>query len=406
MSKDPVPYMPDLSAPDVTQSPYTTYASLHEQGKVYWDERVQAWVVTSYQDCATLLRDERFSVVTMKIYLPRLPVESRELLMPLFNRLDTWMLFQDGDEHKRLRTPVTKAFDSRLMKLWEGKVQDITNALLEPLEGQSEFDLLEALAYPLPLGIICAMLGLPTDDQHQLRQWTTDIAQFIDNSTNFEVASTALASEKSISEYLRDQIARYRKEPADNLISYLLGLQKQNPEISDEDIIGNAVLIFAAGHETTTALISNTTSLLCQNPEAQRAVVANPELMKGAVEEALRMEPPVHRTGRIPKEDFNLRGVDIGKGERLSLILGAANRDPAHFENPDSFDITRRPNRHLAFSMGKHFCVGAHLARIQGIVGNRELFRRFPTLRVDPESIQWRPNLSLRSMTRCSMKIG
>ena len=123
------------------------------------------------------------------------------------------------------------------------------------------------------------MLGLPTNDQSQLRQWTTDIAQFIDNSTNFEVASTALASEKSISEYLRDQIARYRKEPADNLISYLLGLQEQNPEISDEDIIGNAVLIFAAGHETTTALISNTTSLLCQHPAAQEAVVADPELM-------------------------------------------------------------------------------------------------------------------------------
>ena len=405
MSKDPVPYMPDLSAPEVTQSPYSTYESLHEQGKVYWDERVQAWIVTRYQDCAMILKDERFSVVTMKIYLPRLPTESREFLMPLFNRLETWMLFQNGEEHKRLRTPINKAFDSRLMKLWEGKVQDITDALLEPLTGKSEFDLLEALAFPLPLGIICAMLGLPTEDKDQLRQWTTDIAQFIDNSTNFEVASTALASESSISDYLRGQIERYRKEPGDNLISYLLELQKQNSEISDEDIIGNAVLIFAAGHETTTALISNTTSLLCQNPAAQEAIIANPELLKGAVEETLRMEPPVHRTGRIPGEDFTLDGVPIQKGERLSLILGAANRDPAQFANPNSFDLHRHPNRHLAFSMGRHFCVGAHLARIQAIVANRELFRRFPALAIHQAGIEWRPNLSLRSMIRCPVSV-
>ena len=405
MTKKTAPFMPDLSKPEISQSPYAVYEKLHEQGEIYWDERVQAWIISSYEDCATILRDERFSTTQMKIYLPRLPVESRETLMPLFNRLETWMLFQDGEEHKRLRTPITKAFDSRLMKLWESKVQNLTEALLAPLAGAKSFDLLEAIAYPLPIGIISAMLGIETEDQEQLREWTTDLVQFLDNSTDFENAARALSSNHSISEYLRAQIERYRAAPADNLISYLLNLQKENPQISDDDIVGNAVLLFAAGHETTTAGVSNTTALIARSPEARDAVARDPSCLSTCVEETLRFDPPVHRTGRIAQEDILFKGVPFQKGERLSLLLGAANRDPDQFTTPNQYRYDRHPNRHLAFSMGRHFCVGAHLARIQATVANREIFKLFPNLSIDETGIEWRPNLSLRSMIRCPVSL-
>jgi cytochrome P450 len=148
-------------------------------------------------------------------------------------------------------------------------------------------------------------------------------------------------------------------------------------------------------------VVSNTTALIARSPEAREAVATDPSCLRTCVEETLRFEPPVHRTGRIAQEDITFNGVPFQKGERLSLLLGAANRDPGQFTNPNHYQYDRHPNRHLAFSMGRHFCVGAHLARIQATVANREIFKLFPNLSIDETGIEWRPNLSLRSMIRC-----
>lgn len=377
--------------------PYPTYRRLFAEGRtLYWDEKTDAYTVLGYRDVAGMLKDGRFLTNRMKVFLPRLPEETRLRIKPLIDTMAHFMIYLDPPDHGRLRTPVVKAFDTRVVKNWRSRIEAVTATLLGAVGDQEIVDVVPSLAFPLPITMISEMLGLPPGDAAQVKAWTNDVAAFIDRTTDPEVAKNALHAVAGFRAYFIKAIEERRSAPREDLLSYLLQLREEHPDISDDDIIGNAVLILAAGHETTTALTGNALLQLARHPEELAKLRARPELIEGCIDEVLRFDPPIHRTGRLVSESMDWNGTALEKDKRVSVFLAAANRDPSVFPDPDRFDIERKPAaKHLSFAFGPHYCAGAGLGRTEAIVAVGEFVKRFPhfELAADPVYVN---NLTLR----------
>jgi cytochrome P450 len=304
-----------------------------------------------------------------------------------------------------LRTPVVKAFDTRVVKNWRARIEAVTTTLLDAVQHDDVIDVVPSLAYPLPITMISEMLGLAPEDATQLKAWTNAVAAFIDRTTDPEVAKNALYAVAGFRGYFTKAIEDRRAAPREDLLSYLLQLRNEHPDISDDDIIGNAVLILAAGHETTTALTGNGILALARNPDQLALLREKPELIEGAVDEILRYDPPIHRTGRLISEAMDWNGVTLEKDKRVSVFLASANRDANVFPDPDRFDITRKPTaKHLSFSFGPHYCAGAGLGRTEAIVAISEFVRRFPRFELASEPV-YVNNLTLRCPGSIRLKV-
>jgi pimeloyl-[acyl-carrier protein] synthase len=256
-------------------------------------------------------------------------------------------------------------------------------------------------ADPLPSRVITAMLGLAAADRDRFKAWTDDIYAFIGVSTNPlpDRARQATASARELSAYLGDAFAEVRRRPRDDLLSALVAAEQAGNRLSETELFSNVVGIINGSHETTANLIANTVLTLLRHPDQLNRLRAEPAIVVGAVEEGLRYESPVQMLGRIAAEDVDVAGVRIAAGERVAMILGAANRDPAHFPDPNRFDITRPDTRHLAFGGGPHFCVGATLGRVEAQVAVAAVLRRFPNLRLSLPNVCWRPYPVFRGPT-------
>lgn len=392
----------DLYSDTFKANPYPTYATMREQEPICYhaglqdDERY--WFVTRYTDAELILRDHQRFVKNYRN--TRTAAELAQMPTPprLAQLLDGHMLNRDGDDHQRLRNLVNKAFTTRIVTGMEQRVQGIADDLLDRVEAEGEMDLIDDYAFPLPIVVIAELLGIPATDRNRFRDWSDAFVVPARSEEEWQRHEQLL---HEFTDYLTVIFAERRQQPQDDLITALIQAEEAGDRLSEEELYAMVVLLMVAGHETTVNLIGNGTLALLRNPDQLAYLRSHPEAMGAAVEELLRFDGPVERaTVRFAKEDTDVDGHLIRRGEPVVVVLGSANRDEAHFDHADQLDLQRAENRHLAFGYGVHYCVGAPLARMEGRIALNTLLRRLPNLRlaVPAETLHWRFNLILRGM--------
>jgi hypothetical protein len=382
--------------PEFIADPYPTYQRLRAEDPVH-EHPLGFWVLTRYEDVVASLRDPRM----LKEALPEY-VAKRLGVQPI-PKTSISMLDRDPPDHTRLRALVSKAFTPRVVEKLRPHVQDIVNGLLDRVAARGSMDLLADFAYPLPVIVICEMLGVPVKDQERFKQWGEDMARGLDTillPPDSDVAKRSQAARQALAEYFADLIAERRARPQDDLLSGLVAAEEAGDKLSPEELLSTVILLLIAGHETTVNLIANGTRALLLNPDQLARLRQHPELIGTAVEELLRFEGPVQRTARIPNADVTIGGKTINAGEMVMPFLAAANRDPAQFADPERLDIGREDNRHIAFGWGIHFCLGAPLARVEGQIAINTLVQRMPKLALASDKADWRFSLTLRGLER------
>ena len=387
--------------PAFVEDPYPTYHVLRSEDPVHHSP-LGFWVLTRYADVIASLRDPRLIKEPIAAF-----VAARFGMAGPPPGLGLSMLDRDPPDHTRLRGLVSKAFTPKALESLRPRIQQIVDELLDQAERRGEMDLIEEFAYPIPVIVICEMLGVPVKDHERFKQWGLDIARGLDAimlPPDSEVAKRSVSGRKALAEYFRELIAQRRAAPKDDMLSALIAAEEAGDKLSEEELLASCILLLVAGHETTVNLIGNGTLALLKHPEQLRRLRENPGLIGTAVEELLRYDGPVQRTARIPSEDLVIGGKTIPKGEMVMPFLGAANRDPAQFPDPDRLDITRTDNRHIAFGMGIHFCLGAPLARMEGQIAINTLLRRLPKLALASQQPEHRQSLTLRGLV--SLPVG
>ena len=306
------------------------------------------------------------------------------------------LLTMDPPDHTRLRLLVAGAFTPRAIAGLEPWIRELTVRLLTAADGAAGFDLIDALAFPLPIAVICHLLGVPAEDQAQFRAWGHDVAATLDPQTAATAQAQTRAAELALTGYLQDLVRERRANPDDSILSALIAAEEEGDRLSSGEVVSTALLLLIAGFETTVNLIGNGTVALLGDPDNWNRLRQDPALVPAAIEEMLRYDSPVQLTSRIATEDVEVGGSMIEAGRAIIVSIGGANRDPEVFEQPDEFRIDRPdPGRHLSFSLGTHHCLGAALARLEGRIAIEELTRRYPTLELAAPPTR-RPLLVLR----------
>lgn len=356
-----------------------------------------------YEDVVAVLRHPGASVdrAFQPKPVPFDPNEDPSALHPLARAMRVFsrvMLFRDPPDHTRLRGLVAKAFTPRRVEALRPRVAALVGTLLDAKAGQGGMDLIADLATPLPLLVIAELLGVPTHDYPTLKGWTDDLAIMLDGTVAAQYLPRAISAAIQMIGFLREVVSERRTEPRDDLISALLAAQEEEGGLTDDEILATIVILFGAGHETTTNLIGNGVLTLLQHPAERARLAADPALLPSAVEELLRFDGPVQATSRTLPEPYAAHGLEIPAGREIGLLLGSANRDPAQFEDPEVVDLGRAENRHLSFGHGIHFCIGATLARLEGQVAVGALLERFPDLALAGGPLAWRPGFLFRGV--------
>jgi cytochrome P450 len=397
---------PDLASPRFKADPYPFYARLRADAPVWRttlpDERT-AWLVTRYDDVARVLKDGTFAKDKLNAMDPEQRAKT-PWVPGVLKPLERNMLDLDDPDHARLRALVSKAFTPRLIERLRGRIVALCEELLDAMERERRrkggAELVADYALPLPATVIAELLGVPAEDHAKFHRWSNRLVSVSSKRDMLRAMPAALAFMR----YLRKLIERRRADPRDDLITALIRAEEAGDKLSEDELLAMAFLLLVAGHETTVNLIASGTLALLEHPEQANALRNDPSLAKSAVEELLRYTSPVEMaTERYPREDAEIEGTTIPRGELVLAVLGSANRDERHFEDPDVLDITRDPNRHLAFGRGGiHHCLGAPLARMEGQIAISTFLERFPEARlaVAPESLRWRRGVFLRGLER------
>jgi pimeloyl-[acyl-carrier protein] synthase len=380
--------------PEFIEDPYPTYHRLRAEDPVH-QSPLGFWVLTRYEDVVAALRDPRLAKEAIASFVAArfgAPAPAGGLSM----------LDRDPPDHTRLRGLVSKAFTPRVVEGLRPHVQRIVGGLLARVEGEHSMDLIEEFAYPLPVIVICQMLGVPVEDRDRFRQWGLDIARGLDSillPPDSEVGRRSTAARHALADYFRELIAERRAAPRGDMLSDLIAAEEAGDKLNEDELLATCILLLVAGHETTVNLIGNGTLALLRHPDQLRRLREDPQLIGSAVEELLRYDGPVQRTARIPSEDVTIGGRTVPKGELVMPFIGAADRDPAQFPDPDRLDIGRADNRHIAFGWGIHFCLGAPLARLEGQIAIGTLVQRLPKLALATDRPEHRLSLTLRGLT-------
>jgi cytochrome P450 len=385
-----------LLDPAVLADPYPLYRRLREEDPVHWDPYLSAWVVTRYQDVVFVLR--RFSAVRTPT-ASQLSAMGLEELNPAAQLMVRQMLFLDPPAHGRVRALAARAFTPRRVEQLRGHIQEITEHLLDAVQPHGRMDVIADLAVPLP-GIVAAeLMGFPSEDYEQLKIWTTDFAEILGNfQHNPDDVPRVLAAVEGLTTYFGDAVRQHKRRENRGLIGAMLDAEVDGDHLSEDEVIANCIITLVGGQETTTNLIGNGLLALLLHPDEFERLRRDPTLIPSGVEELLRFEAPSQHTARIAPHDVELDGRQIRKGQAAIAVMGAANRDPERFPDPDRLDVARRDNRHVAFGWAAHFCFGAPLARVEGQAAFEALLRRMPNLAVDGP-LEWRTNLGLRGLT-------
>jgi len=380
--------------PEFLADPYPTYHRLRDEDPVHHSP-LDFWVLTRYEDVAAVLRDPRF------IKEPLVSMVAARFGVTVPPGVGLSMLDRDPPDHTRLRSLVSKAFTPRVVEGLRPRIQKIVDDLITRAEAVGRMDLIEEFAYPIPVNVICEMLGVPIEDHERFKGWSLDIARGLDSvwlPPESEIPKRSGAARHAIGDYMRGLIAERRASPRGDLLSALIAAEEAGDKLSEDELIATCILLLIAGHETTVNLIGNGTLALLRHPEELRRLRETPRLITSAVEELLRYDGPVQRTARITSTEVTIGGRTIGKGEMVMPFIGAADRDPSQFSDPDRLDLGRTDNRHIAFGWGIHFCLGAPLARVEGQIAIDTLVRRLPRLTLVDDEPEHRQSLTLRGL--------
>jgi cytochrome P450 len=392
----------ELYSPEFRANPYPIFAAMREHDPILRqpgiDGETMIWFVTRYEDVAAVLVDDERFVRDHRLAFTPEQLEAMPATPPALEAIDNHMLNRDGEDHRRLRRLVTKAFTPRMVEQLRPRIQAIADELLDATEGREEVDLSAEYAFPLPIIVIAELLGVPSADRDRFRTWTDAI---VTPALGQEALERFFEEMGAFVAYLGELFAARRAAPADDLVSALLAARDQGDALSEEEVFGMVVLLIVAGHETTVGLIGNAVVHLLAQPEELALVRADPALIPAAIEEVLRFEGPVERTlNRWAATDVELGGQTIRRGDLVIAILNSADRDESRFPDPDRLDLAREDKRHLAFGRGSHYCLGAPLARLEAEIAIETLLRRRPGLRllVEQHELEWRATPTFRRL--------
>lgn len=388
--------------------PYPVYRYYREQDPVHFrptDNPLSdgTWYLFRYADVAAALKDRRLGREIQQLLPPGMQPEIPETHQPFVQMANNWMLMRDPPTHTRLRLLVNRAFTPRTVETRRAHIADIANELLDEIETAGSMDLIADFAFLLPVTVIAEMLGVHTSDRRQFREWAVDLAAAVDVRTSDDSHIAASQAAVQLSAYLQDVVADRRKTPQDDLVSHLIAVQDVDgmEKLSDDEMIATLILLLVAGHETTTNLIGNGTLALLRNRSQWEYLLANPDGIVPAVEELLRYDSPVQMTFRVVFEDSEIGGQPLRRGDTVGMVLGATNRDPEHYPDPEKLDVARTPKVPGSFGFGIHFCLGSGLARAEGQIALETLLRRTPNLAVASDGpSDWRPTIAFRGLER------
>jgi cytochrome P450 len=392
-----------LLDPQVLANPYPLYQRLRTEDPVHWDHYLHAWVVTRYADVVHVF--QRFSADRTPTP-ERLAAMGMEQLGPIAQVMVRQMLFLDPPQHDRVRRLAAIAFTPRRVEVLRSHIQDITDSLIDAAAARGEMEVMEDLANPLPAIVTAEMLGVPTSDHVKLKNWSQDFAEMLGNfQHNPDRAARVLRSLGEMTAYFRDAVRQQATSPTEGLVNALATAEVNGDRLTEDEVVANVIVTMVGGQETTTNLIGNGLLTLLRHPDEMEWLRDNlSSAVPAAVEELLRYESPSQHTARLAPADVELDGHLIKQRQAVIAVMGAANRDPERFPDPDRLDLTREDNRHVAFGWAGHFCFGAPLARIEGQIAFSTLLRRFPRLRLATPEVTWRPNLGLRGLTRLPVR--
>ena len=390
----------DFLTPEYFADPYAFYHRLRAEAPVFWSEKLNAWLLTRYDDVMRGLNDPRLnSSERIASIMDRLPPRAHEEYQALLLHMTNMMAFNDPPVHTRLRKLVGKAFTPRRVNDLRPRIQAIVDELLDEVASKAEFDLVDEFAFHLPAIVICEMLGIPREDRDKVRRWSDDIVGFVSaGAVTSERTARAQETVYAATEYLLALAHDRRRSPRDDMLTALVEAEDEGDTLSEDELISMIVQLFFAGFETTEGLIGNGMLALFRHPEQRALLQAHPEMTEAAVEEFLRYDSSIQRQSRVANEDIALHGETIRKGQYVVLFIGAANRDPEHFVDPDRLDITRTGNKHIGFGHGIHFCIGGPLARIETQAAISTILRRMPDIRLVEGKPEFVDLLALRKL--------
>ena len=407
MPKVIVPKKKVLFTDEILQDPYPAYARLHEEGPLHYldvDGKWALWSIVGHAECSSAAKDPRLSAKRAQQMILSLPLSSQGEFSELARMFGLWLIFMDPPEHTRLRKLLNKGFSPAAIEGLRPQVEAIVDQMLKPLQRGSEVELMHEFANPLPVRIILEMLGIPQELRDTFVGWSQAIAVFRGSpDRTVEHARAAQDALIALTEFFRNAVAERRRHKGNDLISLLIDIEEEGEVLTEEELYAQCIALLFAGHETTRNLIGNGMYTLLRHPQETEELRENPEIIRSAVEEILRYESPVQFTARVLKEDVEICGQQIRKGWSVLCMLGAANRDPKRFKEPDQLDLKRLNNQHLAFSAGPHACIGGQLARLEGQIALLNLVKRFPEMKLAGPQPEWAPTFGLRGLKSLSV---
>jgi cytochrome P450 len=392
--------------PAFLAEPFPLYRRMRDDDPAHWSPRLKAWVLTRYDDVKAVCLDERMSSDRLRPFFASLPGTEAQRIAEIIRYLSLWMVFRDPPDHTRLRRLVGKVLNVRSMHAMRARVTELAGWLLDRVGGRKELDFIAAFAGPLPALVIMDMLGVAREELARVKRMSDDMALFIGSSrTSPEKYGVAEAATREMAEFFRYLIAARRAAPGEDLLSALIAVRDGDDRLGEDELLATCILLLFAGHETTTNHIANAMLALIRFPGEMRLLRERPDLAPAAVEELLRYDGPSGAQVRIVAREHEIHGKTLRPGDRVFLMLNAANRDPRAYPDPDRLDLRRNGVPHLTFGFGTHICLGFPLARLEGQISLPAVLRKWRSIEAATDKLEWINSMVFRGMRSLPVRV-